>query len=244
MTQQSYVLAGTGLVPVPIEDKDPPWGVIFLNDRTAILGIDTKKPLQLSSNVVQRIRQLSVEYGAWSQEDIDCVESTQGIINQFQGHWNDMIIENLNNNDPIWLYTLFTDVDKRNTINKINVDPKVHVIFKLIEKNIELSYKNIGFDISVLTKFLEICSLPTANLIYLASLPATKFNITNFFRTGESVMWPPDWKTYRYPATRLAKQAIFDKQNIFLATRQFGVYVVDGNKLFTLRENADKNIER
>ena len=74
----------------------------------------------------------------------------------------------------------------------------------------------------------------------MAEKPATKNNVYNFLKTGESLMWPENWELYPNNAGKIAKQAN-DLRDKFLVSRTEGVYTVGIGHLIEIEKLAIKN---
>ena len=73
--------------------------VIYTNDKTAIVGQDHGQPLNIKfPENIQKIKQLTEKYGAWSEGNREDEIYTKNIIDNYRGSWDDLFNNSIKGN--------------------------------------------------------------------------------------------------------------------------------------------------
>lgn len=227
------------------EDHNPLEGVIFLNDKTAIVGQEHGQRLNLKPQTLRKVQGIAAKHGAWYEGDGSDAKLTKGQIDEYNGSWDDLVAKDpkiFNLKDYKWLYVLFTNLDVNKQMDKVKKDKNKSIFQQLISSAKENSYQNQGFDENALTQFLRACSEGEHDFLEMSQQPATKENLERFFKIGEALMWPSNWEEYPNKAGKIAKAATVDARDQFLASRKSGVYVTGSGHMLTLQELTNKKI--
>lgn len=227
------------------EDHNPLEGVIFLNDKTAIVGQEHGQRLNLKPQTLRKVQGIAAKHGAWYEGDGSDAKLTKGQIDEYNGSWDDLVAKDksvFNPTDYKWLYVLFANVKENDRIKRVGENGNKSIFQQLISSAKENSYQNQGFDENTLTQFLRACSEGEYNFLEMSQQPATKENLERFFKTGEALMWPSNWEEYPNKAGKIAKAATVDARDQFLASRKSGVYVTGSGHMLTLQELTHKKI--
>jgi len=216
--------------------------VIFLNDNTVIVGQEHGKSLELSPETLKRVQAIAEKYGAWYEGNGMDREFTKGIIDDYQGSWDDDLLSPSIKGYPYpFLYVLFSNIKANDTVKgKIGSDPKVSIFDRILNTQPSTNYfPDRKFDAETLTKFLQSVSEGPYDFVKMSQAPATEKNVERFFQLGEKLMWPENWEEYPNKAGQLAKQ-VNDLRDKFLASRKSGVYVVGSGHLVAVQQITDK----
>ena len=219
-------------------------GAIFLNDRTAIVGQAHKQTPELSPETLKRVQDIATKYGAYSEGNGADEPYTKAIgITNYRGSWDDLFAGSISGYPWQFIYSIMANVNDNRTWDQIGEDPN-----KTVFNQILASQQNHNFfpgkryDGQTLLKFLEEISEGNNNFVEMAKLPATKKNVYEFLKKGESLMFPSNWQSYPYKAGRVAKAAN-DARDKFLAKRTQGAYFVGDGHLLNIQTLANKKIE-
>ena len=219
-------------------------GAIFLNDRTAIVGQAHNQTPELSPETLKRVQDIATKYGAYSEGNGADEPYTKAIgITNYRGSWDDLFAGSISGYPWQFIYSIMANVNDNRTWDQIGEDPN-----KTIFNQILASQQNHNFftgkryEGQTLLKFLEEISEGNNNFVEMAKLPATKKNVYEFLKKGESLMFPSNWQSYPYKAGRVAKAAN-DARDEFLAKRTQGAYFVGDGHLLNIQTLANKKIE-
>jgi len=213
---------------------------IFLNSNTVIVGQDHGKSLNLSPETLKKVQAIAAKHGAWYEGNGTDRAYTRGIIDKYEGSWDDGVAKTADPNDPKWLYVLFANVDANNRVQRVGINPKSTIFNQLLSTAKDNSYQGIGFTSKALEKFLSMSSEGQYDFVEMSQLPATEENLTKFLKAGESLMWPTNWEQYPNRAGKIAKAATVDVRDQYLATRKAGVYVVGSGHLKAVQNITGK----
>jgi len=219
-------------------------GAIFLNDRTAIVGQAHNQTPELSPETLKRVQDIATKYGAYSEGNGADEPYTKAIgITNYRGSWDDLFAGSISGYPWQFIYSIMANVNDNRTWDQIGEDPN-----KTIFNQILASQQNHNFftgkryDGQTLLKFLEAISEGNNDFVEMAKLPATKKNVYEFLKKGESLMFPSNWQSYPYKAGRVAKAAN-DARDEFLAKRTQGAYFVGDGHLLNISKLVGKTIE-
>ena len=226
------------------ENSSSESNVIFLNDNAVIVGQEHGKKLQLSPDDEEKIRAIADEHGAWYEGNGMDQEFTKGIIDQYQGSWDDDLLSpKIKGYPAAFLYVLFSNVKENDTVKgKIGSDPESTIFDRILDTQPSANYfPDRKFDADSLEKFLQSVSEGPHDFVKMSQAPATEQNVTKFFTLGEKLMWPDNWEEYPYRAGRVAK-SVNDLRDKFLASRKQGVYVTGSDHLKAVKQFLNQNI--
>jgi len=215
-----------------------PEGVIYLNDRTAIVGIKHGQPLRLDPKDAKKVKELADKYGAWYEGNGMDREGTQKVIDSYRGSWDDDLFASKIKGYPYqFLYVLFANIKENNTVEgQIGFDPKVSIFKRILDSQPKANYfPDRTFGSKQLTKFLSAISEGPYDFVEMSKKPATESNVKKFFKIGSELSWPENWWEYPYKAGKVAKQAT-DLRDKFLVSRKSGVYVTGGGHLTAIKD--------
>jgi predicted RNA binding protein YcfA (HicA-like mRNA interferase family) len=219
------------------ENSSSKSNVIFLSDTAAVVGQEHGRPLQLSDSDRQRIQAIADEHGAWYEGNGMDTKHTKGVIDQYQGSWDDDLLSSKIKGYPFqFLYVLFSNVKENDIIEgKIGFDPESSIFDRILDTQPSTNYfPDRQFGAETLEKFLRSVSEGPYDFVQMSQLPATEKNVRKFFTQGEKLMFPDNWEEYPYRAGRVAK-SVNDLRDKFLATRKKGVYVAGSDHLVAVR---------
>lgn len=217
-------------------------GVIFLNDRTAIVGITHGQKLELSPDTANKVKAIAAEYGAWYEGNGMDTPYTKGIIDEYRGSWEDDLLNKSIKGYPYeFLFVLFANIKENDTIRgKIGFDPSVTIFDRILKTQRSINYfVDRTFTANTLTQFLEAVSDEKHDFIEMSKKPATEKNVTEFFELGSALSWPSNWDQYPYNAGKVAERANLVRDE-FLASRKSGVYVTGGGHLIAISKLSKK----
>lgn len=223
--------------------SEAPYGVIFKNNTIAYVGRNHGKPLVLSTSLIKKIKEIGNKYGYWYEGNGGDVESTSNFHNKkiYEGSWDHEFSKTLKSYPPEFLYTIFTNTNVNKQKEKIPNKQKT-IFDSIMSLQSEISYlKHKSFDEKTLRKFLMMCSEDNVDFVKMSQLPATSENVNDFLDKGESLMWPKNWKDYPNKAGKVAKK-VDDMRNIFLLSRESGVYFAGAGHLIELQK-LDKSLK-
>lgn len=218
--------------------------VIFIGDNVAIVGQEHGKPLQLSDKDAERVQAITRRHGAWYEGNGMDRELTKGIIDRYQGSWDDNLLSPSVKGYPAqFLYVLFSNIEENDTVEgKIGSDPKSTIFDRILDTQPSTNYfPDRRFDAETLTKFLRSVSEGPYDFVEMSQAPATERNVRRFFKMGERLMWPDNWAEYPYRAGRVAK-SVNDLRDKFLASRKQGVYVTGSDHLRAVQQLLDQPV--
>jgi predicted GNAT family acetyltransferase/phage gp37-like protein len=211
--------------------------VIFLNDAAAVVGQEHGKKLKLSPDDAEKIKAIADQHGAWYEGNGMDQELTKGIIDDYQGSWDDDLLSPAIKGYPAaFLYVLFSNIKENDTVKgKIGSDPDSTIFDRILNTQPSTNYfPDRQFDAATLEKFLQSVSEGPHNFVQMSQAPATEQNVAKFFKLGERLMWPSNWEEYPNRAGRVAK-SVNDLRDKFLASRKRGVYVTGSDHLIAVR---------
>ena len=212
--------------------------VLFLNPNTVIVGQEHGKKLKLSPDDVERIKAIADQHGAWYEGNGMDQELTKGIIDDYQGSWDDDLLSPAIKGYPApFLYVLFSNIKENDTVKgKIGPDPDSTIFDRILNTQPSTNYfPDRTFDADTLEKFLRAVSEGPYDFVQMSQAPATEQNVAKFFKLGERLMWPKNWEEYPNRAGRVAK-SVNDLRDKFLASRKRGVYVVGSDHLIAVQD--------
>ena len=218
--------------------------VIFLNDKAAIVGQEHGKKLKLSSDDAEKIKTIADQHGAWYEGNGMDQELTKGIIDDYQGSWDDDLLSPAIKGYPAaFLYVLFSNIKENDTVEgKIGSDPDSTIFDRILNTQPSTNYfPDRQFDADTLKKFLQSVSEGPYDFVQMSQAPATEQNVAKFFKLGEKLMWPDNWEEYPNRAGRVAK-SVNDLRDKFLASRKRGVYVAGSDHLKSVQQFLDQTL--
>ena len=218
--------------------------VLFIGNDTAIVGQEHGKRLQLSDSDAGRVKAIAQQHGAWYEGNGMDKKLTKGIIDQYQGSWDDDLLSlKIKGYPAAFLYVLFSNIKENDTVEgKIGSDPDVTIFDRILDTQPSTNYfPDRRFDAETLTKFLQAVSEGEYDFVRMSQLPATERNVQQFFELGERLMWPDNWEEYPNRAGRVAK-SVNDLRDRFLATRKQGVYVAGSDHLPAVKEFLNQSL--
>ena len=218
--------------------------VLFLGPDAVIIGQEHGKPLKLSDQEQQKIRDIAERHGAWYEGNGMDQKHTKGIIDDYQGSWDDDLLSPKIKGYPApFLYVLFSNIKENDTVEgKIGSDPNSTIFDRILDTQPSTNYfPDRRFDAETLQKFLKSVSEDRHDFVRMSQAPATEQNVRKFFTLGERLMFPDNWEEYPYRAGRVAK-SVNDLRDKFLATRKKGVYVAGSDHLEAVQQFLDQSI--
>lgn len=218
--------------------------VLFLGPDAVIVGQEHGKPLKLSDQEQQKIRDIAERHGAWYEGNGMDQKHTKGIIDDYRGSWDDDLLSSKIKGYPApFLYVLFSNIKENDTVEgKIGFDPDSTIFDRILDTQPSANYfPDRKFDAETLQKFLKSVSEGQYDFVRMSQAPATKQNVTKFFTLGERLMFPDNWEEYPYRAGRVAK-SVNDLRDKFLASRKRGVYVAGSDHLRAVQQFLDQSI--
>jgi hypothetical protein len=218
--------------------------VIYIGNDVAIVGQEHGKRLQLRDQDAKRVRDIARRYGAWYEGNGMDQKLTKGIIDEYQGSWDDDLLSQKIKGYPApFLYVLFSNIKENDTIEgKIGFDPDSTIFDRILSTQPSTNYfPDRRFDAETLEKFLKSVSEGPYDFVEMSQAPATESNVRQFFTLGEKLMFPDNWAEYPYRAGRVAK-AVNDLRDRFLASRKQGVYVAGSDHLQAVQQFLDKPV--
>jgi hypothetical protein len=226
------------------ENSSAESNVIFLSDTAAIVGQEHGKKLKLSPDNEEKIRAIADEHGAWYEGNGMDQELTKGIIDDYQGSWDDDLLSPAVKGYPApFLYVLFSNIKENDTVKgKIGSDPDSTIFDRILNTQPSTNYfPDRQFDAETLEKFLQSVSEGPYDFVQMSQAPATEQNVEKFFKLGERLMWPNNWEEYPNRAGRVAK-SVNDLRDKFLASRKRGVYVAGSDHLKAVQQFLDQSL--
>ena len=224
------------------EDAESSDRVIFIGNDTAIVGQEHGKRLQLSDSAAERVQDIVQRHGAWYEGNGMDQKLTKGIIDDYEGSWDDDLLSPAIKGYPApFLYVLFSNIKENDTIEgKIGFDPDSTIFDRILDTQPSTNYfVDRKFDADTLQKFFKSVSEGPYDFVEMSQLPATEKNVRKFFTLGEKLMFPKNWEEYPYRAGRVAK-SVNDLRDKFLATRKKGVYVAGSDHLKAVQQFLDQ----
>jgi phage gp37-like protein len=218
--------------------------VIFLSDTAAIVGQEHGKKLKLLPDEVEKIKGIANQHGAWYEGNGMDQELTKGIIDDYQGSWDDDLLSPAVKGYPApFLYVLFSNIKENDTVKgKIGSDPDSSIFDRILNTQPSTNYfPDRTFDADTLEKFLRAVSEGPYDFVQMSQAPATEQNVAKFFKLGERLMWPDNWEEYPNRAGRVAK-SVNDLRDKFLASRKRGVYVAGSDHLKAVQQFLDQTL--
>jgi phage gp37-like protein len=212
--------------------------VIYIGDNVAIVGQEHGKRLQLSDQDAERVRAIAQRHGAWYEGNGMDRKLTKGIIDDYQGSWDDDLLSSSIKGYPApFLYVLFSNIKENDTVEgKIGFDPNSTIFDRILNTQPNTNYfPDRKFNSKTLQQFLQSVSEGSYNFVQMSQKPATESNVRQFFKLGEQLMWPDNWEQYPNRAGRVAK-SVNDLRDKFLATRKQGVYVAGSDHLKAVQQ--------
>jgi predicted GNAT family acetyltransferase/phage gp37-like protein len=236
---------GDGGESVRENSADKP-NVIFLNDNAVVVGQQHGKKLKLSPDDAEKIKAIADQHGAWYEGNGMDQELTKGIIDDYEGSWDDDLLSPAIKGYPApFLYVLFSNIKENDTVKgKIGSDPDSNIFDRILNTQPSTNYfPDRTFDADTLAKFLKAVSEGPHDFVQMSQAPATEQNVAKFFKLGEKLMWPKNWEEYPNRAGRVAK-SVNDLRDKFLASRKRGVYVTGSDHLIAVREFLNQNKQK
>jgi GNAT superfamily N-acetyltransferase/phage gp37-like protein len=218
--------------------------VLFIGNDTAIVGQEHGKRLQLSDSDAERVQAIAQRHGAWYEGNGMDRKLTQGIIDDYEGSWDDDLLSPAIKGYPApFLYVLFSNIKENDTVEgKIGSDPESTIFDRIIDTQPSTNYfPDRKFDAETLQKFLQAVSEGPYDFVQMSQAPATESNVRRFFTMGEQLMWPDNWEQYPNRAGRVAK-SVNDLRDRFLASRKQGVYVAGSDHLQAVKQFLDQTV--
>jgi predicted nucleotidyltransferase len=218
--------------------------VVFIGNDTAIVGQEHGKRLQLSDSDAEQVRAIAQQHGAWYEGNGMDRELTAGIIDDYEGSWDDDLLSPAIKGYPApFLYVLFSNIKENDTVEgKIGFDPESTIFDRILSTQPSANYfPDRKFDAETLEKFLRTVSEGDHDFVQMSQAPATENNVRKFFTLGERLMFPENWAEYPYRAGRVAK-SVNDLRDRFLATRKRGVYVAGSDHLQAVQQFLDQPV--
>jgi len=208
--------------------------LLFDGKNKVYVGIDHGKKVRLSDRNLATVRGIAKKHGAWFEGD----GSDAGMLDiprsDYRGSWDEMLEKQVIGYPPEFLYTLFTNVEE-NQQARFLTKPRETIMDAIVGAQDKVGYlKNKKFTKEAVTQFLKLASESNADLLAMASEPATSENVAKFLSKGESLMWPDNWQKYPNNAGKVAKKAN-DRRMEFLKDQLRGVYAVGSDHLKALK---------
>ena len=218
--------------------------VLFLNSDTVIVGQEHGKKLKLSPEIAKKVKDIAEQHGAWYEGNGMDQKLTRGIIDRYQGSWDDDLLSPSIKGYPApFLYVLFSNIKENDTVEgKIGFDPESTIFDRILDTQPSTNYfPDRRFDAATLKKFFQSVSEGLYDFVQMSQAPATEQNVRKFFTQGERLMFPDNWEEYPYRAGRVAK-SVNDLRDKFLATRKQGVYVAGSDHLRAVQQFLDQSL--
>ena len=221
-----------------------PQGVIFKNDKVAFVGAEHGHPIELTDNLMAKVKSIGNKYGYWfegSGGDADTNVKVFGNRKSYQGSWDfDGFNKEVEGYPYQFIYTLFANTAVNGQKESIT-DPKLSIFDSIIKNQKKFGFfKDRNYGVKELTEFLKKSSESNTNFIEMSEKLATKENVTTFIDKGEALSWPKNWEEYPNNAGKIAKEAN-DARDKYLLSRTEGVYFAGAGHLKSLIE-LDKTL--
>ena len=217
------------------ESGDP---VIFLNKDTVIVGQEHGHPVKLSTETLQKVKEIVDKHGAWFEGNgADNAYIPKSLVKKWLGSWDDdEVAKKIKGYPPEFLYVLFANVDANNRIDKIGEDPESSIFDQIVKNKRDNTYfSDRTYDAATLKKFLQMISEPGYDFVKMSQEPATRENVKKFLKTGEKRMWPSNWEDYPNPAGKVAQKATI-RRDMFLVKAPPGAYFAGAGHLVAVKE--------
>lgn len=210
--------------------------IIYLNDKTAIVGQSHGQQPNLPLKDKKKIKSLAEKYGAWYEGGGLDAEYTKDLVDTYRGSWDQEFQNSISGFPPEFIYTLFTNVKENDVFYHLGADDK-KTIFDLIFIEQPVRYfEDRRFSRESLKKFFISISDENYNFFEMSQKPASEKNVKKFLKIGEKVMWPDNWEQVPNNASAIAKK-VNDKRIKYLTSMESGVYFVGidhlKNKIFS-----------
>ena len=210
--------------------------VIFINDNTAIVGQRHGEPLEIKSpEIIEKIKELSEDYGAWSEGNRSDEVHTKGIIDNYKGSWDDLFNDSIKGYPVEFIATIFSNVRENDTLNQIGVNPD-NSIFDQIMKSQDNhnAIPNRYYNSSTLVEFLKQMSDAGHDFLAMSKKKATRENLENFLSVGEKLMWG----AHTYNDTNAGEMArkYNEARDKFLIKQKQGVFVTGLDHLLSVSD--------
>ena len=240
----SAVVYGPSRVMNENETNNSTQDVVFLGPDAVIVGQEHGKKLKLSPEIAKKVKDIAERHGAWYEGNGMDQKLTRGIIDDYEGSWDDDLLSPAIKGYPApFLYVLFSNIKENDTVEgKIGFDPESTIFDRILDTQPSANYfPDRTFDADTLRKFLRSVSDDSYDFVELSQLPATEKNVRKFFTLGEQLMFPDNWEEYPYRAGRVAK-SVNDLRDRFLASRKQGVYVAGSDHLKAVQQFLDQPV--
>lgn len=220
------------------KESKAPHGVIIDGNR-AFVGKNHGKPLILSDDLLEKIKDIGDKYGYWYEGNGGDVASSSPLPNdkkQYEGSFDDDFQESVKGTPPEFYYVMFSNVDVNKAVDKLT-NPKLSIFDSIMsgytedKKKRQLYYmRDVSPDANTLKKFLQMVSDDEHDFLEMSKMPATEENSKKFLKTGEKRMWPKNWNEYPNNAGKVAQKAN-SRRDRYLADQKEGVFVVGSGHL-------------
>ena len=198
----------------------------------------------MSPDDAEKIKAIADQHGAWYEGNGMDQELTKGIIDDYEGSWDDDLLSPAIKGYPApFLYVLFSNIKENDTVKgKIGSDPDSTIFDRILNTQPSTNYfPDRQFDADTLAKFLRSVSEGPYDFVQMSQEPATEQNVAKFFELGEQLMWPNNWEEYPNRAGRVSK-SVNDLRDKFLASRKRGVYVTGSDHLKAVKQFLEQSM--
>jgi hypothetical protein len=215
------------------KESSAPQGLIFKGNNVAYVGEEHGTPIQLSSDILQKVKTIGDKYGYWYEGSGGGVDNTKKLFgdrSNYEGSWDDEFRKNVEGYPYEFIYTLFSNPEVNGQKESIT-SPKLNIFDSILKNQKKFSYfKDRQFDSATLKKFLTASSEKEVDFYKMSLQPATKENVEAFIDKGDKLMWPKNWEEYPNNAGKLAYKANRARDE-FLVSRKSGVYFAGSGHL-------------
>lgn len=219
-----------------------PYGAAVIGEDKIILGSPHGEPIELSDELKQKVKDIAEKHGAWYEGTGGDTEPNKSWLPKYKGSWDEQHAASVKGYPVEYLAPMFSNVDV-NKQPELFEDPNKTIMSSLIANQDKSKYfKDRRYDEKALRDFLQQGSEGDVDFLKMSQMPATKENLSKFFKTGESLMWPDNWQEYPHNLGKIAKRTE-DSRNQFLLNAPPGVYVTGAGHIPELKRlNKDLQV--
>lgn len=231
------------------ENEENAHGILFLkdkngNDTHAIVGTPHGQSPKISKDILKRIDEIRKKHGIYYEGDGGDVkhhEKLFGPKQEYKGTWDTLTIDK--QSPPHWIHTdLFSNHKENNLVSRLlqHHTPGDRIIDTIRRSGENLaSYDARGERFIPSEEHLN-AFFEKMNMKNDAQVPTTKSSLSNFLNKGETKMWPSDWLHNKSPASALAREMVFARENPVF-NRSGGVFVAGAGHILSMKELAKRN---
>jgi len=212
--------------------SDAPYGVIFTDDKRAIVGVPHGYKIPLGKEVEARIRKIGDTYGYWYEGNGGDKKSFAA---KYVGSWDDDLADTIEGFPYEFLGAMFGNAHIDAQIKALTSMNKT-IFESIIDNQRAVSYfKDRKFTAATLTKYLTAVSEKDYDFTRMANKIATRPHLKQFFRVGMQRAFPKNWQDFPYPAGKVSK-LVLDRRGRYLLSRDSGVYFVGAGHIRNLKQ--------